>query len=162
MDPDRFYARAYWISYAGNPRQLCTKPYPGHRKGCPNFGKRPTCPPGAPLLWQTLDTQRAVFAIWNRFDLAAHVARMLVKHPTWSERQLRNCLYWQGTARKQLREKIDRFLVERPRQRVILCPEACGVNVHETMAALGVHLDWPPTRCAYQVALAGTPREAAD
>ena len=143
-------------------RDLCTRPYPGHPHGCPNYGKRRTCPPGAPLIWQTLDTTRPIYAIWNRFGLAAHVARMLRKHPTWSDRQLRNCLYWQGTARKQLRTEIERFLDDRPYQRVLTCPEACGVNVTATMAGVGVRLDWPPTAVAYQVALAGTPREAAD
>ena len=31
-------------------RSLCSKEYPNHPHGCPNFGKRDTCPPKA-LFW---------------------------------------------------------------------------------------------------------------
>ncbi|NIN69704.1 MAG: hypothetical protein GTO63_34475, partial [Anaerolineae bacterium] len=62
-------------------RDLCTRPYHGHPKGCPNYGKRPSCPPAAPLLGEVLDLDHAVYAVWNRFDFAGHVARMRARHP---------------------------------------------------------------------------------
>lgn len=66
------------------------------------------------------------------------------------------CLYWQPTARKQLRAEIARFkFMEQPRYKVVTCPEACGVNVTATMAFIGHVLEWPPTTVTYQVALAG-------
>jgi hypothetical protein len=94
--------------------------------------------------------------VYNRFNFAAHVREMRRRHPEWSKRQTECCRYWQPTARKQLREELERFGCEG--LRVILAPEACGVNVTATMAAVGVELEWPPKKVACQVALVGTPK----
>lgn len=142
-------------------RALCRRPYAGHPKGCPNWKRRATCPPRALLLGQVLDLSQPVYCVFNRFRLATHVRKMRAKHPEWSERQLRCCLYWQGTARKQLRAKVDRFLSENPGLSPVYTPEACGVDVTATMAAIGVQLEWPPISVAYQVALVGTPASRA-
>jgi len=139
-------------------RGLCGKAYPGHPRGCPNLGRRPTCPPEAPLLPKLLDLRKPVYCIFNAFDLGAHVALMKAKHRDWSDRQLRCCLYWQGTARAALRKKIDAFVAGRPELMVVRCPEACGVDVTATMASIGVTLEWPPVSTAYQVALVGSPK----
>jgi len=138
-------------------RGLCTRAYPGHPRGCPNFGSKPGCPPQAPLLADVLMLDMPVFAVWNVFDLAGHVERLRAKHPTWSNRQLVCCLYWQPMARIALRWEI-RQLIRGPYRllRVVTCPEAMGVNVTETMRAVGVELEWPPVKRAVQVALAGT------
>jgi len=144
-------------------RELCTRRYHGHRHGCPNYGKRWTCPPGAPLfdaiarLPGDHPDSHAVLAIWNRFDLGSHVIRMRRLHPEWSDRQCYCCLYWQGTARKALRAEVYKRLahLDRPTPwEVTYCPEGMGVNVTATMADIGVELQWPPTTVAYQVALA--------
>ena len=136
-------------------------PYPGHPRGCPNWNRRATCPPQAPLLHDVLDLKRPVHCVSNAFDLAAHVARMRARHPDWSYRKLVCCLYWQGAARKRLRERVSDFLAHHPGCIVLYCPEANGVDVTATMAAIGVDLEWPPVSVAYQVALVGTPRPAA-
>jgi hypothetical protein len=137
-------------------RNLCFRSYPGHPKGCPNFGKRPSCPPKAPILSMVMDLDQPVYAIWNVFDFGRHTQRMNVVHPGWSRRQLECCLYWQGTARKQLQAEINQFLSEMDGLwTVIKCPEALGVNVTETMKSIGEHLEWPPVTKTYQVALAG-------
>ena len=107
-------------------RALCRRPYPGHPKGCPNWNRRATCPPKAPLLARILDLESPVYCIANAFDLAGHVARMRARHPGWSYRQLACCLYWQGTARKRLREKVDAFLADRPDSIALYWPEANG------------------------------------
>ena len=160
-------------------RTLCTRPYPGHVRGCPNHGKRSTCPPHAPMLGDVLDLDRTVWAVWTTFDLAAHVAKMRAKHPKWSERQLRCCLYWQGGARKRLKIEVAKSWVmivsrciadhyigddvdRKPPQRPIhgiFCPEAMGVNVTATLAGVGVELEWPPVHVTHQVALVGYPKE---
>ena len=87
--------------------QLCTRPYYNHKKGCPNFGKRDTCPPKAPMLYNFFDTSKPILAVWQAFNLESHRERMAVKHPKWSRRQLDCCLYWQGTVRKDLKRNID-------------------------------------------------------
>lgn len=135
-------------------RKRCTRRYPGHPRGCPNYGKHPRCPPRAPLITDEINPHFPVFVIWNRFDFGAHVERMRERHPEWSERQLANCLYWQGTARKQLRKGLEEFNSKYPGYTVATTPEAMGVNVTETMKRAGVELEWPPVRYAYQVAVA--------
>jgi len=82
---------------------------------------------------------------------------MREKHPEWSERQLRCCLYWQHTARRQLRTKVADLLTQHPGLVAVFVPEACGVNVTATMASIGIALEWPPVQFAYQVALVGSP-----
>ena len=104
-----------------------------------------------------IDLDRPVFAIVNEFDLGSHIERMRQGHPTWTQRQLECCLYWQTKARKQLTEEIGRFLREHPGCVVDTTPEAGGVNVTETLKVAGVRLEWPPRNIARQVALAGSP-----
>lgn len=142
-------------------RSLCRQAYPGHPKGCPNWNRRPSCPPHARLLIEVLDLSRPIYCAWNKFDLGAHAERMRAKHPEWSDRQVYCCLYWQGKARNQLGELIRDFLKDRPPLFVLRCPEANGVNVSETMEALGVHFEWPPRKWAYQVALLGTLKQGS-
>lgn len=126
-------------------RKLCVTPYglslgcnrPDHPNGCPNFNKRQDCPPKAPLIGDLLDLSKPVFAVWNVFDLAGHRRKMLGKHSDWSERQLVNCLYWQGSARKALRHEVQDCLgwISQSREGYIpvMTPEACGVNVTAMM-----------------------------
>jgi hypothetical protein len=137
-------------------RGLCIQKYPGHKEGCPNLGVKKGCPPGVPLIGSLLDLQKPTFAIWSVFDLAAHVERMRGRHPKWTDRQLRCCRYWQPRARANLGWELHVFSTHY-RQTIIQCPEATGVNVTATMASIGIHLEWPPEKVTYQVAVAGTP-----
>lgn len=143
-------------------RELCPRPYRGHPKGCPNYGKRPTCPPASPTIDEVIRLDKPVWAIWNVFGFGAHVWRMRRKHPDWSQRQLECCLYWQGTARKALRREIKAFGDSGAWKAstendcgVVECPEACGVDLTATMKAIGIVLEWPPKTVAYQIVLAG-------
>jgi predicted metal-binding protein len=142
-------------------RSLCFKPYERHPKGCPNYKRCDRCPPTAPLIERIIDLSRPVVAIYNAFPLGRHVEQMRRKHTRWTERQLLNCLYWQGTARRHLKDEIAKFhehmLCAQPGLRyvVLTTPEACGVNVTETMRAAGVVLEWPARIVAHQVAIAG-------
>lgn len=137
-------------------RGLCVKPYPGHKKGCPNFNKKNGCPPGAAKFDEVYDLSKPVYAIINKFDFASHVSRMKELHPEWSQRQLECCLYWQPKARNQLLQHIKYFLQNHPGYKVEPCPEAMGVDVTETLKNSGVILEWPPKIMCCQVALAGT------
>jgi predicted metal-binding protein len=141
-------------------RELCPKPYPNHPKGCPNWGKRDTCPPRARLLFDILDETKPVYCVYNVFDFGSHTAKMRALHPEWSQRQVDCCLYWQGTARKQLKKILAEALRDHPGTTAVACPEACGVNVTATMKSLGVELEWPPKTVTYQVALIGEPERA--
>lgn len=138
-------------------RGLCAKPYEGHPKGCPNFRSRETCPPTAPFFGDAFDLSKPVYAITETFNLAAHVLSMKRKHPDWSDRQARCCLYWQGGVRKALNDSVNRFLQHHPGLICTDCPEAMGVDVTATMAAVGVQLEWPPESYVTKIALAGSP-----
>lgn len=142
-------------------RLLCIVPYAGHPKGCPNFGQNIRCPPKARLWRDVYDSVEPCFAVYTTFDLASHVARMKERHPGWSERQLRCCLYWQGTARKHLNREILSFCLTHPRYSTETTPEAMGCNVTETLCKAGVALEWPPVNMATLVAFAGVQREEA-
>lgn len=135
-------------------RGLCARAYAGHAHGCPNLGQRDSCPPRAPL-FEDVYVNHDVIVVWNYFDLGAHVQDMRRRHPGWSQRQLYNCLYWQGTARAQLRQEINDCILTQ-RQGVVslvTCPEAQGVNVTDTLKDMGLDIQWPPITVATQVAL---------
>jgi len=138
-------------------RKICTQAYPNHPKGCPNYNKSPKCPPQLPRIDQMLafNIKQPVYAIFNKYDFKAHCDRMRVKHPKWTKRQVECCLYWQGTARKNLREKTNAFIWKHPHYSIISCPEGAGVNLTETMKRAGIELEWPPVNYTYQIALAG-------
>lgn len=140
-------------------RNLCFRSYPNHPKGCPNYGKRPLCPPQCPRIEDVLDLSKFVYVVWVTFDFAAHREKMRSKHPNWSQRQIDCCLYWQGGVRKRLREEIVKCLalfVNKTKYVAYDCPEALGVNVTATMKNLNINLEWPPKTIVYKVALVGT------
>ena len=141
-------------------RGLCRRPYPNHKKGCPNFGKKDGCPPASTMIGDTINLFRPIYAVYNVFDFVGHVERMTEKHPGWTKRQVECCLYWQPRARKHLREKIVLFLMDHPGLTVVHTPEAQGVNLTETMRRVGIELEWPPVTKTYQIVLAGNQRES--
>ncbi len=135
--------------------ELCKRPYPGRPHGCPNYNKKKRCPPNVERFDEFYDMTKPFYAIINVFDLQAHVEKMRQRHPNWTERQLRNCLYWQHTARKHLKEAIFDFYKQNKGFRITVCPEGMGVNVFLTMKNAGIQMQWPPNTIAYQVAIAG-------
>lgn len=136
-------------------RDLCKKEYHNHSKGCPNWNKKSGCPPQAKKIVDIIDLNNSVFAIWNRFNIGEHISNMQIKHPEWTEYQLRCCLYWQGRARKNLKGCIEEFKYWYKGYVILICPEANGVNVTATMQQIGIKLEWPPVRYSYQIVLAG-------
>lgn len=137
------------------PGYLCRRRYPGHPRGCPNYAKKPSCPPTASMIGQVMNLGRTVYAVWNAFALGEHVRKMRQLHPNWTDRQARCCLYWQQGARKELSAEIKAFTKDRRGLVGVTCPEARGVDVTKTMESIGVKLEWPPIEIAYQVAIVG-------
>ena len=139
-------------------RSLCARPYEGHPRGCPNHGRSSRCPPAAPHLDQVYDMSGPFWLVYSVFPLGEHAERMRVAHPGWSPRQLGCVLYWQGTARRRLREEIALFREAHPEAEWLVetTPEAMGCDVTATMKSVGVDLEWPPAGVAHHVALAGT------
>ena len=135
--------------------KLCVKPYSNHKKGCPNYNKKKGCPPKCKDIDEILDFNKDIYVIYNKYDFGSHVERMSEKHSDWSKRQLECCLYWQGTARKRLREKIVVFRSLHPTLFIVACPEVSGTNLTATMEKIGIKLQWPPEKFTYQIVLAG-------
>jgi len=136
-------------------QDLCLTPYPNHSKGCPNWGKKPGCPPHCKPIGQLIDLEKDVWAVWTRFDLGTHVEKLRGKYPDWTDRQLKCCLYWQPKARVALRQEIALFQKEHPGFEVVTTPEASGVCLTPTMKQVGIELEWPPEHWTYQIILAG-------
>jgi len=142
-------------------RELCNRPYPNHPKGCPNHHKRAMCPPRCPHLEDYYDISQGFYVVWIEFDIGAHIRRMAERHPNWSQRQKECCLYWQGTARRKLKEAVavveyeKYYCKDKINWKTSFCPEAMGVNVTATMKNLGVILEWPPQNIVRKVAIIG-------
>lgn len=144
--------------------QLCTRPYSGRPHGCPNFNKRRRCPPNTYRFEEYFDMDKPFYVVAYAFDLKSHVDKMKLRHPNWTEKQLRNCLYWQHSARKALKEAVLKFLKENKGKgyRVTFCPEAMGVNVFSTMSKAEIPMQWPPKTIAYKVAIIGVRKKQSD
>jgi hypothetical protein len=115
----------------------CCSAYTNHPKGCPNFAKG--CTKKRPD-FKDIAMDYDWFAVMDTFDLKAHAERMKTKHTLWSERQCRNPLYWQGRVRSGLRKKC----ILLPGDILLDIPEACGIDVFETMANIGITLERKP------------------
>jgi len=60
---------------------LCRRPYPNHKFGCPNWGKKSGCPPKCRPIGELIYLDSPVWAIWTKFDFGHHVEEMRKKHP---------------------------------------------------------------------------------
>jgi predicted metal-binding protein len=136
-------------------RKLCYSPYYKHKKGCPNWNKKEGCPPKLPTIDKILNLKRTIYVIYNKFNFLEHTNRMRLRHPDWSDKQVECCLYWQGSARKCLREEIKKFIKEHRSYYIESCPEGAGVDITKTMKKIDIELEWPPKKYTYQVVLAG-------
>jgi hypothetical protein len=116
------------------------------------------------MIGTVLDLGRPVFAIINEFPLDSWVQLMRERHPKWSDKQLRCCLYWQPVARRELRQQIMHFLLYGFGDAAYARPEAMGVNVTDTLHRIGIELEWPPVKIVRQVAVGGfaLPRRSAE
>lgn len=142
------------IFYSEKVQDLCKCHYPNYPKGCPNYGKKETCPPQAKLINYILDLNKRVYLIWTDFDVGKHARRMKKKHPHWSEKQMYCCRYWQSTARKIHKEEIEKLQEKYKFKKVIRSPEGNGVNVFGLMKKMGVVLEWPPRKITRVISLA--------
>ena len=143
-----------------SPRSLCARAYPGHKKGCPNYGKYDLCPPNAPMFDEIFDMSKDIYLIYYVFDFKTHLEKMRRKHPSWTDRQLRNVLYWQGSAKKGHKEEIKQFMsVYGHLGYEVVTPEALGVDVTASLKSVGISLEWPPVNYSYRIAFAGIPKK---
>jgi predicted metal-binding protein len=127
---------------------ICKKSYYGHSKGCPNYGKKDGCPPGLPLLDEIFDFKKDIYLIHTTFSIGKFAEKMKNAYPEWSKhpRQWYNPRRWQGTAKKEHKQELEKFVLENPEKEFNKFPEAHGVNVTNLMKNVGIGLNWqwPP------------------
>lgn len=134
----------------------CLLPYPNHQKGCPNYGKKDSCPPFAKPFEELIGPPFYLVVVF--FDLEAHVTRMKNLHPNWTDKQARCLLYWQGSVKKKLLDEALGFIEANEAKNLFLLrlPEANGVNVFKTCENVGIKIDRNPTKIVRKVMIIGT------
>lgn len=118
-------------------RDLCTRPYPGHPKGCPYFGKRPQCPPAAPIVEEFIDITQPHYFLVAKYSLSSEKSNTHAWHSIQSV----------------LTESVNLYENEHPGTVATLHPSAVGIDVYKTAEAAGITLQLPHTLCG--VALIG-------
>ncbi len=121
----------------------CQLPYPNHKKGCPNYNnpKRLDCPPRARRIQGFFDLTKLLYFVHSEFDLEADIIRRKKMNPNLTEKQYRCVLYWQGTSRKQLKERVNEVFDDLDVTYACHCPEGRGLNVYATARINGLYLD---------------------
>ena len=136
------------IPFEKKIQSLCKIPFYGHPHGCPNYGKKESCPPNQPLIDRVLDLSHEVYVIYTKFRVGEFAERMRIMHPEWEHqpRQLYNPRRWQPIIRKEHRLEVNRFLTEHPGLTYTTYSEAHGVNLSLLMHQIGIELkwEWPP------------------
>jgi hypothetical protein len=139
-------------------REWCKLPYHDHPKGCPNFGRRAICPPQSSLVTDFFDLEKNTWLMVVAYDLGAHMDRLHKLYPDWSDLQLRNPLYWQGSVHSYLKTLCLDFVQKHPNSIYTVIPEAMGVHVFDTVLRFGIPIEKRPKRIIYKVALLGYPQ----
>lgn len=138
----------------------CNLSYLGHPKGCPNFGKKKTCPPFSKSFEDLLTPP--FFLVADFLNLEAHAKRMKILHPNWTDRQARCLLYWQGSLRKKVRQEAEGFLKSQKGFFLLETPEASGVDVFNTCKKLDIFLERNPKKLVWKVMIIGKRKESED
>ena len=132
----------------------CRLPYLNHPKGCPNYGKKKTCPPFSKPFYDLVEPP--IFLVIQPFNLEAQAKRMKERHPRWSDRQCRNLLYWQKGVIKSLKEEANAFIESQDNDLILVeVPEANGVHVFKTCENVGIILERNPRKVVNKIMIIG-------
>lgn len=137
----------YWVKKVNklyhDPKikSWCNLPYPNHKQGCPMVGYKYGCPPNSPYITDIFDINKPIYFVFSEFNLDLHVKKMRQRHSTWTERQLRNCLYWQPKSRKEVSDRAKIAIQILKTNVHTSMPESLGVNVYRTCRSSGLKLD---------------------
>lgn len=137
-----------------SPRSMCVRPYKGHKNGCPNFGRLPTCPPNIPCMYDQVFDMSDVYAVVTKFYLEEFYRKRREKRPDLSEGQIRNIRPWQPITKKENDYALSDFYRENPDKKdyvSTLLLECMGVDVVGTMKEVGLEIKLPPEEIVYRV-----------
>lgn len=147
-----------------SPRSMCITPYKGRKDGCKNYGKKPTCPPNIPCMYDQIFDISDVYAIVTIFDLAEFFNIRRKNRPDLAEGQIRNLNVWQPKAVKENDYAIAEFYRENPDKNDCISTrllECMGVDVVNTMKEVGIEIKFPVEDYAYRIAFAAKVYEEA-
>lgn len=146
----------------------CQIPYADHPHGCANYNNKPECPPKTPFFKDFCFMYSEFMLVWIEFDFQEYRHQMQVLHPQWTDRQLRNVLYWQGQVKKYLRTELQKLRTWQNFQPPIflfkgwlgcghyneVCAmEATGINVFTTLKKNGIPYEIQPNKMVTLVCL---------
>lgn len=135
----------------------CRIPYPLHPKGCHNFNHLDRCPPKCQYVTEVLDLTKPIYLTHSEFNLEEHMNNLKVKHPDWSDRQLRCVLYWQRKSVNQMSQRAEIVANKTRSDFISITPEALGINVYATAKKAGLKLEPIKTlKMCKHVAVVGT------
>lgn len=143
-------------------RDWCKLPYHDHPNGCPNYGVSEQCPPKVGIVSDVFDLGKKHWISVAEFNLSEHAEKLKAKHPGWSDKQCRCCLYWQNGVRKTLRKECESFILNKSNHIFTLIPEAMGVNVFLTAKNMGIKINWRAFPIIYKIALIGTAKKCEE
>ena len=147
-----------------SPRSMCIRPYKGHKYGCPNFGKLPTCPPNIPCMYDQVFDLSDVYAVVTKFYLEEFFKKRREKRPDLPEGQIRNSRQWQPITKKENDYALGDFYRENPDKKEYVSTrllECMGVDVVGTMKEVGLEIKFPPGEIVYRVAFVARAYEDA-
>jgi hypothetical protein len=149
------------IVFTKKTRIWCQLPYPKHKNGCPNYGKKANCPPNVEYLEGKLEKYIYKKILLCRFNFNKYKKEMKIHYPDWTDKKLGCCLYWQGQIRKVFKNTIKKLTPDL----VLTCGsgvydspsmEASGINVIQTLKNIGItDIEIKPVNIIYLVCLIG-------
>lgn len=142
----------------------CQRSYSGHKKGCPNYGKNPLCPPNSFYFGDIINKYNYFYLIYAEFNFKEYIEKRREEHPEWSEKQLKNSRYWQNSVKSILKKRVLIIYEINPKKEIYLLGcgsgfndkkvgqyqekissmESVGINVFSTMKLNGIKLEINP------------------
>jgi predicted metal-binding protein len=125
------------IEYKENIGEWCKKPYPGHKHGCPNYGKKELCPPFSKFMKDNIEKYHYFYLIYAEFDFRGYKDEMSILLPDWTEKQLGCCLYWQTQLKNKFYTYVKEFITST--DLLLGCGSGFGKNI-QSMESGGINV----------------------
>lgn len=147
-------------------RDLCYREYSGHKNGCPNRSKCDFLNVPSFDIIAEYGSFDYFYLIYAEFDFKKYLEIMKEIHPQWTERQLRNVLYWQSSIKRMLSNFINNLDLASwdyvlgcgsglkiKNQKRVGSMENSYINVFSTCKLNGIKLEIHPRNKIYLVCL---------
>lgn len=147
-------------------KDLCSRPYHNHPKGCPNINKcKQLNIPDFGIL-NKQGQYKFYYLVYAKFDFAQYKQQRKIKHPDWSIYQLGNLYHWQSSVKSILKKYINNLELDKNyyvlgcgsgfrlnHQNRVGSMENSFINVFSTMKLNKIKLEISPKNWIYLVNL---------